>query len=883
LYTVPLRLRSLFRSRAVERDLDDEVRFHLEKQVDRYIESGMAPEEARCAALRQSGGVEQRKEECRDMRHVRLVDEAIQDVRYALRAFRKAPAFTAVVLLTLALGIGANTAVFSVVYGVLFAPLPYPDPDRLVVIYGTQPAPANCPTCPASYEEYLGWREQTRVFDAIGASMPGRMVLTGRGDAEELPIAAVSASLSRVFLVAPQLGRWFTEEEDRPEGAKVAVLTDRLWRRRFGRDARVLGQTVVLDGTPRTIIGVMPAGFSHRAADVFVPIDWRLEQGLRGTHMLSVYGRLKAGLPFEQARAGMIALGHRLARERPRSNPHARDGIDIRPYHSVVVRPPTYPAPPRATPADLLLVLQAAVVFVLLVACANVANLQLARTAGRRREIAVRSALGASRTRLARQFATEGLMLTTAGAALGLGLASAAVRAFVALGPPVLPRMATLGISLPVLVFTAAVAITTALVFGLAPLLHVKRGGPAGGLRDDGSRTAASRRSRRAGQALVLAEVALSATLLVGAGLTVKSLWLLQHEDLGLRVDRILTFTSSLPDARYRSEQQVRDFYARALTRLRSLPGVELVGTISNLPMGPGANGFIELEGSTPWKPSEPPLVEQRRVAGDYHQVMGIPLVRGRYFTEADNPGAKPVVLVNQRLARLCWPNEEPIGKRIRLFRGWAEVVGVIADARIIGPAEAPPLEMVRPHQQATSSSLTFVVRSGTGDPAALATAVRKEMTALDAGLPLTGMATMEAVVGESLARPTLMSVLFSAFAALAALLAIVGVHGLMAYTISGQRQEFGIRLAMGASPGSLLRMTLARGGGLVVGGMSLGLLGAVALTRFMTAMLYGVEPTDPTVLAGACALILAAGLAGCLPPARAAARVDPVETLRAP
>jgi predicted permease len=656
-YTVPLRLRSLFRGREVERDLDDEVRFHLEKQIEQSLARGLTPDDARGAALRAFGGVEQRKEECRDLRHVWLVDELVRDVTYALRAFAKAPAFTAVVLLTLALGIGANTAVFSVVYGVLFAPLPYPDPGRLAVIYGPQPAPSNCPRCPASYTEYVEWRDQNRVFDVIGASVPEDAVMTGRGAPELVPVARATASLFRVLGVQPQLGRWLTEEEDRPEGTKVVMLTDASWAQRFGRDPRVIGQTIVLDKVSRTIVGVMPRGFTHRGAGFFVPLAEVLDESRRSPHFLSVYGRLKAGITPDRAKAEMIALGHRLAREH-----NDNDGIDVQSYHSVVV---------RGAPS-LLLVLQGAVAFVLLIACANVANLQLARMAARRREIAVKTAIGATRGRLARQFVTEGLMLAFTGAALGLGVAYTGVRAFVALAPPVVPRMTTIGIDLPVLLFTLGVAPGTGVLFGLAPMLHVRAAGPGDALKEDGGRSAGGRASRRAGQVLVTAEIALSVVLLIGAGLMVKSLLLLGQQDLGFVVDRVLTFTTPLP--RDRTEPQILTFYAQALEHLRAVAGVQAVGATHSVPFaGWNTNGFFEAEGKTLWQPGDAPLAEQRFVDGDYHRVMGISLVRGRFFTDRDDERAKKVAIVNQRLARLCWPNEDPLGKRIRFGVGEGE------------------------------------------------------------------------------------------------------------------------------------------------------------------------------------------------------------------
>ena len=788
-----------------------------------------------------------------------------QDVRFGARLFRKSPGFLAMAVLALGLGIGANTAVFSVVHGVLLAPLPYPEPERLVVIYDTQP---DCKTCPASFPKYVDWRDQNRVFDVIGGSEPADAVMTGRGEPERVAIATTTASVFRVLGVPPRLGRWLTDEEDRPGGPKVALLSYGFWTRRFGRDPRNLGQTVVFDEVPRTIVGVMPQGFTHRGAEAFVPLARAFDESQRDHHFLATYGRLKAGVSVERARREMIALGACLAREH-----HTNHGIDVQPYRSVVIRDAAAP----------LLLLQGAVAFVLLIACANVANLLLARAAARRREIAVRTAMGATRGRLVRQFLTESVMLALLGAALGLGLASAGVRVFVATAPPIVPRMASITVDVPVLLFALGLALVTGILFGLAPMLHA---GSGEALKDESARSGSGRGSRRAGQVLVVAEIALAVVLLVGAGLMVKSLLRLQRQDLGLVVDRVLAFGVSLPAARYDSNARIQQYYATALARLQSVPGVGTVGVISNLPFrdGSGPNGYFEVQGKTLWRENDAPLAEWRLVDADYYRTMGIPLVSGRFFTEQDDERAKPVVIVNQALARRCWPNEDAVGKRINLSSPpvWAEVVGVVGDVRTYRPGLPPPLEIAGPYGQTPLPSMSFVIRTATADPASLVAVIRREMAEVDGSLPLFDVATMEQRVRTSLAQPKLLSVLISAFAALAALLALIGVYGLMAYSTGQQRHEFGVRLAMGAAPGTLLRMVLARGAFLAALGIGLGGLGAMALTRLMNSMLYQATATDPTVLVPTCIAVFAAALAACSGPARAAARVDPIQTLGA-
>jgi putative ABC transport system permease protein len=787
-----------------------------------------------------------------------------QDVRFGLRLFRKTPGFLAMTILALGLGIGANTAVFSVVYSVLLKPLPYPEPDRLVTIYDTQP---DCDSCPASYPKYVDWREQNRVFQVIGGSSGGSAVLTGRGDPERVPIANATASLFRVYGINPVLGRAFSEDEDRPGGPKVTVLSYGFWERRFGKDARIIGQTLVLDEVPRTVVGVMPQGFTHRMADAFVPLARQLDERQRGTHFLATWGRLKTGVTVERAKREMIALGHRLAREHGTNH-----GIDVRPLRDQVVGD-------AATP---LLVLFGSVAFVLLIACANVANLLLARAAARRREVAVRTALGMTKGRLVRQLLTESVMLSLAGATVGLALAWGGVRLFVATAPPVVPRMASIAIDGSVLLFTLGVAIATGILFGLAPVLHA-RGGPADALKEETGRSTGNLVSRRAGAALVVAEIALSVTLLVGAGLTVKSLINLQHQGLGVVVERVLAFDVALPKARYDTDDRVRIYFAAALEHLRAIPGVQSAGAITLLPLRAfGNNAEFHVEGKTLWKANQAPLAETRVVDGAYYQTMGIPLIRGRFFTPRDDARSKQVVIVNESLARRCWPGENPIGKRLSVGSpDWYEVVGVVGDVRTYSAADTPRYEISGPLSQGPSPQMTFVLRSATADPTTLTASIRRELAEVDATQPISKLQTMEEVVRTSLSRPRLLSVLISVFAGLAALLALVGVYGLVAYAVSQQMPEFGIRMAIGASPHALIGLVVKRGGLLALVGMATGAATAFALTRLMTSVLYQVQPADPLVFGLTCLAVLVAALAACYLPARSAAKVDPISTLR--
>ena len=794
------------------------------------------------------------------------MNDLLQDIRYASRLLARSPGFFAMAVGALALGIGANTAVFSAVHSVLLKPLPYPDSERLALIFDVQ---SDCATCPASYPKYIDWRQQNRVFEIIGGSVPTSAVLTGAGEPERIGIALTTATLFRVLDVQPILGRWFRGEEDAPGGRRVMILSYGFWQQRFGADPRIIDKVITLDDVPREVIGVMPAGFSHRGAEAWVPLAKELDQGERNSHFLTTYGRLAPGVSLEQARKEMAALGERLDAEKENHG----HGIAVAAYRDRVVRNARTP----------LLVLLGSVVFILLIACANVANLLLARGAVRRREIAVRSAMGATRTRLARQLLTESLLLSISGALLGVLLAHAGLRFFVANAPPVLPRMESLAVDANVLVFTCAVAVVAGLLFGLAPVLHVRNDSQSDALKEEGGRSSGGPFARSAGSVLVVAEISLSIVLLVGAALLVKSLTRLQGQDLGVTVERVVAFDIRLPSARYESEDSIRTFYRDGLERLESTPGVVSVGAANLLPLRAyGSNSDFDVEGKTLWKHDEGPLAEDRTVAGDYFQTMGIPLVRGRYFDERDDANAPPVIVINEVLAERCWPVEDPVGKYLVFDSGdRREVVGVVGNVRTYNPGLKPALEFSRPLAQSPSRYMTFVVRSAAPDPTALVNSLRLQIGELDPTQPLSELQTMEQIVHGSLARPRLISVLISSFAGLAGLLALVGVYGLVSFAVSQQSREMGIRMAMGAEARDVLGLVLARGLKLALTGTALGILASLGLTRLLASLLYEVAPGDPVVLALTSGGVLLAAIAASLVPARTASRIDPAVTLR--
>jgi putative ABC transport system permease protein len=787
-----------------------------------------------------------------------------QDIRYAARTAFRTRSVAILAILAFALGIGVTTAVFSIFNSVLLAPLPFPDPQELVSVYGTQPA---CATCPASFPKYYDWKTRNQVFAAMGGSTQASFVMTGLGNAEQVNGLATTASLNDVFRVPPQLGRWYSDDEDKPGGPKVVVLADKFWQRRFSGDPSVVGRTLIFDGEPYDVIGVMPPTFTHRGGDFYVPLQRKLDPATRGSHFLATYARLKKGVPLERATAEMRALGEVLAKEYGYNH-----GIDVRSYREVVVGSIRGP----------LQVLMGAVLCVLLIACANVANLLLASGLSRRREIAVRLALGAGHKDVARQLTCESLLLSLAGGVLGLLLAVWIVRVFVVLAANNLPRAATIHIDARVLAFTAVISILVGLVCGLSPLLRLQLKTLTTALREGDTRTASG--GATFGNGLVIAEIAVAFALLVGAGLMVKNLLLLERRDAGIRSDHVIAFDISPSGPRYKDGASVSALYRNLYERLVSVGGVQHVGLTSHLPMYRfGSNGEMTREGGNPWGANENPLVEYRYLYGDYLKALGIPLLRGRALDTRDGPNTNNV-LINQAMADKFWPNEDPVGKRFGQgtdVKRYYIVVGVIGTIRSFGLAVKSPYEFYRTTDQVSYRSMTVVLRSSGVDPASLIPTARGIVAGLDPNLPVTGVQTMEEVVSASVGQPRLLSALSGMFGGLAGLLAMVGVYGVTSYNVRRQRREYGIRLALGADPRAVRRLIVRRGAIVAAIGIALGSLGGLALTRVLESMLNDVRPTDPAVFAGNAAMVLLVSMAACYIPARWAGRVDPAVVLR--
>jgi len=791
----------------------------------------------------------------------------IQDLKVAARTAVRARFVSVLAVIAFALGIGVTTAVFSIFNGVLLAPLPFPQADRLVMVYDTQPA---CSTCPASFPKYHDWRERNQVFSAIGGSTGMSFVLTGHGDPVQMRAARTTASLVDVFGVRPQIGRWYSEEEDRPGGPKVAVLASAFWRQQLGGDPSILGRALTLSGEPYEVIGVMPDGFTHRRADVFVPLQRKLDPATRGSHFLTTYARLKPDVPLARATAEMRALGQTLAREF--GNNH---GVDVQSYMEATVGS-------MRTPLQVLL---GAVFCVLLIACANVANLLLASGLARRRELAIRLALGAGSKDLARQLTLEALLLSLSGGALGTVLAQWVLQTFVALAGTQLPRAATIAIDGRVLAFTAVVSVAVGIVCGIAPLIVLRVSELASAVREGDVRTGSSS-GLRFGNGLVVAEIAVAFSLLVTAGLLVKNLVLLRSRDAGIRTERVVAFDVAPVGPRYKAEEQTRAFWRELTARLAQAPGVESVGVTSHLPMfNFGWNGEFEIEGGTPWGANSAPLVEYRWFHGDYLKTMGIRILKGRTLDDRDRAGAR-TVLINHAMAEKFWPGADPIGKRFGQGKdtaNWYEVVGVLSDVRSRGLARSTPFEFYRSVEESVfdGGSMTVVVRTHGDDPTAIVPTARQIVASIDPSLPLNEIQTLEHVVRESVGQPRLMSALTVLFGTLAGVLAMVGVYGVMAYNVRRQRREFGIRIALGADQPRLRNLVVGRGLILAAAGVGIGGFTAWLLTGLLKTMLNDVSPTDATVFAATGGMVLLVAVMASYFPARSAGRVDPMVVLR--
>ncbi|HWQ31520.1 MAG TPA: ABC transporter permease [Blastocatellia bacterium] len=793
-----------------------------------------------------------------------------RDLRFSVRVLLRQPAVTLVSIITLALGIGAGSAIFSVVNAVLLRPLPFREPEALIRIWETfQPGGYGT----ASVPNLKDWREQNEAFTALAAYQFANYGLQGREQPERVAAATVSANFFELLGVPPHLGRAFREDEEAPGRNRIVVLSDQLWRQNFAADPGIIGKNILLDGQSYTVTGVMPPGFRFptRRTALWVPLEVPENQrNNRGNHWLFVLARLKPGVTLAQADQQMKTIAARLEQQYPQAQ--AGRSVRLVPLSEEVVR--------NVRPA--LLMLMAAVSFVLLIACANVASLLLARATARRREMAIRAAIGAGRAQLIAQLLTESVLLALISGVLGLGVAKLGLSALLRLAETFLPRANEISLDGRVVAFTLGLSVLTGIAFGLAPALQVSRTDVQDALKDGGHSGSSPRRNRLR-SALVVAEIALSLVLLVGAGLLIRSFWRLQQMDAGLRPENVLTMKISLPDKKYPAPQLLTGFCDRLLETVASLPGVQAAGVINMLPIQEtGYNGDFYLEGQGPYPPGQAPLAEYRRASPDYFRAMGIELIAGRFFGAQDREGAQPVAIINQALAQKYLASENPVGKRFRFDPDgpWFTIIGVTRDVRQSGLTQTARPEIVLPFAQAPVPGLSLVVRTA-GEPAALTDTIRRAVLAIDPNQPVYNVQTMQTVIDDSISSQRLNMVLLAIFAAVALGLAVTGIYSVMSYLVTQHTRDIGIRMALGARPADVLRLVVGQGMTLTAGGMVIGVAGAFALTRLMASLLFGVTATDALTFIGVPLLLFVTALLACYVPARRATRVDPVIALR--
>jgi putative ABC transport system permease protein len=869
------RLCTLFRRSRLEGDMSRELRFHLERQIEDNVRAGMSLQDARYAALRAFGGMEQVKEECRDTQGLRLIEQLWQDLRHAARLLRKSPGFASVAVVTLALGIGANTAIFSVVHSVLLRPLPYQDSDRLVKIWETNPR-ANRWGQWVSYPDFRDWRQQNQVFEDVAGFRSWGWKITGGDHPEVLRGLFVTSNLFSLLGVQPMLGRSLLPEEDQPGHDPVVILSYGLWQRRFGSDPGLVGQTVKLDGQDHTVIGIMPPGFEFpldifetlQAPDVWIPFGAHPERQDRGSHNFRVVARLKPGVTIEQAQANMESIVRGIGQQYPGHRGRSATVAGLQRNATREVRP-------------ALLLLLAAIGLVLLIACANVANLQLARATARQRESAIRQALGAGRRRLIRQLLTESVLLALLGGAAGLLLAFWGVQFLVKLSPAI-PRLQETTIDVRVLGFTLLLSLATGILFGLAPAFQGSRIDLNEALKESGTRSTAGSSRARTRSLLVIVEIALALMVLIGAGLLIRSFLLLQSVDPGFNPHNVLTaFISAPGDPR----QQVV-LAKEVIDRIEALPGVQAAGGATSSPLLTNDNGPFQVEGQPAPQPGDPVIYAERpKVTPGYFRALGIGLVEGRTFTWADNEDSLRVAVVNERLARQYWPGEDPLGKRVSIDsrKGepvWRQVVGVVRDTKQDSLIEPMRPVIYVPLAQFPQRFLVLAVRAQT-DPTSLAAALRREVMAVNKDQPVFLVQTMEKVISDSVSTRRFQTLLLGIFAAVAIVLATVGIYGVVSYTVNQRRHEIGLRMALGAQQGEVLRLFLRQGLWLALAGVGIGLASSLALSRLLSGLLYGVSVTDLTTFTVVPLVMIAVALGACYVPARRATRVDPMVALR--
>ncbi|HKR14090.1 MAG TPA: ABC transporter permease [Pyrinomonadaceae bacterium] len=877
------RLRALRHRDTVIDDIDREMRLHLELQVEANIRAGMSPDEARQKANKSFGNVNRAVDAAYDVKGGGVFETLAQDIRYGLRVLLKHKAFTSIAVITLALGIGANTAIFSVVNELLLRPLPYRDADRIVMLWEVTPEGRHQNT--TSRANFRAWREQSTSYQYIAAFSDQRLTLTDNGEPEEVSGQFAVPDIFKVLGVDPLLGRTLLPEDGDPRSPLVAVLSYGLWQRRFGGQSSAVGQPITLNGIKFTIVGVMPPNFQFhikqrsgtgRPAEVWVSLPMPTDgTGNQRGRYLSTVARLKDGVTPVQAATELRTIAARLSDEAPEFNKnYTAEVLPLREQFFGNVRRPLW-------------LMLGAVGFVLLIACANVANLLLSLASSREKEIALRSALGARRSRIVRQLLTESLLLALLGSVLGLGFAWLGIKALLAISPRDLVNLQGVGLNFSVLMWTLGVSILTGIIFGLAPALHISRLNlndslKEGGKADSGQATG----SKRIRSVLVVSEIALAVVLLASAGLLIRSFIRLQQVDRGFKTDNVLTMVVRLPIARYPEDQQLVIFFNQTMERMRNMPGVQSAGMVNFLPLygGLGSSTGFKIMGRPEPPPGQGPSTDVRVVDAGYFQTMGIPLLRGRNFSDLEQKEAKRVILINEALARKHFPNEDPIGQRldVAMFENpvVTEIVGVVGNVRYDSLIDEAPPAVYFPHPELPYPFMTLALRTD-GDPTLLAPAVQREIRGLDPNQPVGDVRTMNQVMSEAVSRSRFNTLLLGLFAGLATLLSAVGIFGVMNYSVSLRTREIGLRLAIGAQPRQVLLLILKQGLMLTLAGVVLGLIAAFALTRLLSGLLFGVEAVDTTTFATISFLLLAISLLACYLPARRAMRIDPMMALR--
>ena len=890
------RLFSLRRRKEDEREFARELDSHIEMLAEENIRRGMAPAEARRQAYLRLGGRSQLRQTHRELRGLPFVETLWQDLRYGLRMLRRSPGFTAIAVVTLALGIGANSAIFSIVDGVLLRPLPFKDPSRLISLHEGIPK-MGYPKMGFSYPDLATYEREQGSLETIGSFQDKHVAISGNVKPERITAARVSASLFPMLGVQPILGRNFTSQEDAP-GHQLTVLSYALWLRRYGGDANILGQTIQLDRQPYTVVGVMPPNFVYpplgledagSPADLWIPMattptelqDWG------GSYFTGVVGRLRPGITLAQARSEATSLAQRIIESYPASiAPFVRGGhlaVLASPFQEEVV----------GSVRPLLLILMAAVAFVLLIACANLATLLLSRAARRQREIAVRTALGATRFRLLRQMLTESLLLALVGGALGFFLGYWVRDLLLALVPSSIPLPQHVAMNAGVFAFVLSTSVLAAVLFGLAPAIQASAATMQSSLQESNRSATASRYHHRLQGFFATAEFALALVLLVGAGLLIRSFAKLLVTNPGFRPENVLTLNVPLPRAAYSHASQMESFYQRVLDDVLSLPGVENSSVSSDLPLHAYEMVSITPEGQANSPKQAPQAICQSWLLGDYFQTMGIPLLQGRWFTPEDNLDSQQVAIISVSAAKKFWPRQNPLGKRIRWGVGgpWDTVVGIVGDVTETSLNATLLPHVYRPYSQIAGAfleqdpfgdwhamNLSLRTRS---DPSAMTSAILAQDHSLDPEIAVANIRTMTQVINTSVAGPRFDTYLLGAFAGLALFLAAIGIYGVLAYTVAQQTHEIGVRMALGAQQGDVVRMILKRGVRLALFGVAIGAIAAVFLTRGMASLLFGVSATDPATFIGVAFLLILVALAGCYIPARRAMRVDPIVALR--